>query len=632
MKKIAAFVFALSFNIQSSCYANVNTLITDALNGDSNSQLELAKYYEQKDYKALMFQWYEKAAEQGNIQAQEILAYKFFNSGEVDKAFSLAKKLSENGNEVGKSILAYYYCWGAYNIPVDKNLALKLANETSNNSLSKAVLANYYLNGFWGVKKDVDKALKLANESFDEGCLEGGCIHNRIVELADIKNDTRYEEINEKLSQGDYIDGILNTSWEIAFSKKRNSSLAVKNIEPFLNSKSGYPYYLLAKIEEKINRDRANEYINKSAELWFELSIFDSFKVNLSRARYKGNDFQKIKELVELAIKTKQTNLIGKLYFLLVEADSKYRISKEAMPENIDWGKIVKECADNGHPVFMLIHAYNLGKDNKEYSKYINQAAEMGAIRVIPDCTRYCEDKKKWYELGAELKHPKYLACVGSGKLKGFYKYDYRGNKIEFNIDKEKGLEYLEAAAKLGDTHSAYELFEYYSKDIKIISNEVRKLMAKLRKDNDDAKKNENLNDNQKDTKSEIASNSTEEINEVDKKKFDKLKKKFFFMNLVDADKMESNLKEDKVDLETYKKAYFWGIVSEASDSKNTRNKKLMDYIQTKVSPEEIKEIADKAAKMKEEIELESRKREEKRKKLEENYIPLEEMEFLVIR
>ena len=211
MKKIAALILTLSFNYQISCYGSVNALITNAIKGDADSQFELAKYYEKKDYKALMFQWYEKAAENGNIQAQELLANKYFNKGDVDKAFSLSQKLSDNGSEVGKSILAYYYCWGAYEVPVDKNLAWKLANESSNNSLSKAVLANFYSNGFWGVKKDLDKAIKLAEESFDEGCLEGGCIYNRIIDTFGRKNKSKYDQICEMLKNGDYIDGIINT-------------------------------------------------------------------------------------------------------------------------------------------------------------------------------------------------------------------------------------------------------------------------------------------------------------------------------------------------------------------------------------------------------------------------------------
>ena len=46
MKKIAAFILALSFNCQFICYGDVNSLITNAIKGDADSQLELAKYYE----------------------------------------------------------------------------------------------------------------------------------------------------------------------------------------------------------------------------------------------------------------------------------------------------------------------------------------------------------------------------------------------------------------------------------------------------------------------------------------------------------------------------------------------------------------------------------------------------------
>ena len=49
MKKIAALVLTLFYSCHFSCYGNVNSLITNAIKGDADSQLELAKYYEKKD-------------------------------------------------------------------------------------------------------------------------------------------------------------------------------------------------------------------------------------------------------------------------------------------------------------------------------------------------------------------------------------------------------------------------------------------------------------------------------------------------------------------------------------------------------------------------------------------------------
>ena len=161
MKRILPLTFILFFIGLPTCFCDVNRLIIDAINGDAKAQFELGEHYEKKNYTSLMFQWYEKASEQGNILAQERLAQKYFNNGYVDKAFNLAKKLSELDNKIGKSILAYYYCWGGYEVPVDKNLSLKLINESMDIPLSKAVLANFYLNGFWNVKKIHTKLLNL---------------------------------------------------------------------------------------------------------------------------------------------------------------------------------------------------------------------------------------------------------------------------------------------------------------------------------------------------------------------------------------------------------------------------------------------------------------------------------------
>ena len=231
MKKIFALFSAFLFSGLSCAFGDVNSLITDAINGDDKAQLELAKYYEQKKYDALTFHWYEKAAEKGNVNANEFLVNKYFNRGDVDKAFKLAKKLAEKGNKIGKSVLSYYYCWGAFEVPVDKHLALKYANESSDVPLSKAVLANYYENGFWGINKDVTKALSLAEESFDEGCDEGGCIHNRICGLENLKQtNSKYNEIKIKSKDSDYefkienekliLKGINKTTGLYTFTRK----------------------------------------------------------------------------------------------------------------------------------------------------------------------------------------------------------------------------------------------------------------------------------------------------------------------------------------------------------------------------------------------------------------------------
>ncbi len=567
MKKIAALILTLSFNYQISCYGSVNALITNAIKGDADSQFELAKYYEKKDYKALMFQWYEKAAENGNIQAQELLANKYFNKGDVDKAFSLSQKLSDNGSEVGKSILAYYYCWGAYEVPVDKNLAWKLANESSNNSLSKAVLANFYSNGFWGVKKDLDKAIKLAEESFDEGCLEGGCIYNRIIDTFGRKNKSKYDQICEMLKNGDYIDGIINT-YLIRSIREKNLSKTKKIIEPYLDSKSGYLYYFLGRIEGENSREKAIEYYKKAADFGEENSIFELFKIYLNKTRYNPNVFNKVKEMVSLAIKTKQTNLIAKLYYLLKEADIRYRVSEKALPDDIDWEKIIKECADNGHPVFMLIHAYNIGKDNNDYTKYINQAKEMGVVRLIPNCLKYCEDKKKWLELGVELEDSRSLASVGKGKLNGFVVFDR--NRVKFDKNENEGISCLESAAKQGDISSSQELFEYYCKYIELPNSFSR----------------------------------------------------------IFKDKLTAESEDKNIDLEKFKKAYFWGKISNASGSRKGIYKDYMNYISNKITSEELKEIDNDVSNFKKEIEQIKDKQKEK----EEYYMPIEEMEFLVVR
>ena len=397
--------------------------------------------------------------------------------------------------------------------------------------------------------------------------MEGGCIYNRIIDTFGKKNNSRFEQIEERLKQGDYIDGIINTSFRTVFYDK-NISLAKKNIEPYLDSKSGYLYYFLGRIEEENSREKAFECYKKAAVFGEENSIFELFKIFLNKARYNSNDFNKAKEMVSLAIKTKQTNLIAKLYYLLREADIRYRVSEKALPDDIDWKKIIKECADNGHPIFMLIHAYNLGKDNIDYKKYINQADEMGVVRLIPNCLKYCEDKKKWLELGVELEDPRSLASVGKGKLNGFVVFDR--NRVKFDKNENEGISCLESAAKQGDISSSQELFEYYCKYIELPNS------------------------------------------------FSRLFK----------DKLTAESEDKNIDLEKFKKAYFWGKISNASESRKGIYKDYMNYISKKITSEELKEIDNDVSNLKKEIEQIKDKQKEK----EEYYMPIEEIEFLVVR
>ncbi len=472
---------ALAFSIisTSSCFCNVNSLIKESINGNSQAQLELAKHYEQKKYNRLMFHWYEKAAKNGNEQAEEILANIYFNRGDVDKAFKLAQKLSENNNKTGKSILAYYYCWGAFEIPVDKHLALKYAEESREIPLSKAVLSNYYLNGFWEINKDVNTALKLAAESFDEGCDEGGCIYNRICVLERLKNNPKYMQINNKLRNSEYIDGVINSIF--VFGEVNQANIALKKIEPYIDNKSSSFYYLLAVIEKQLgNTTKSSDYYLKAAELWNSRALFDLFKACFNKRNIEEKDKLKAKNYAKLSLKSKQPTLIAKLYFLINEMNSYYNIPKEVLPDNINWETIIKEGADNGHPMLMALHAYNIGKNNSEYSKYMNQARKMGAIRGIKNCLSQCKDFKKWLEIGVELGDIECIFLMSKAKLSGIVT-NYNSEEMSVEKDELKAIEYLKYTLKHGHPKAAYFLFHYYSKEIRAYLEEKNKdLFAKI--------------------------------------------------------------------------------------------------------------------------------------------------------
>ncbi len=461
MKKITALLIAFSFCPLSKSFCDINTLLEKAIKGDSEAQIELGKYYEKKGYKALMNHWYERTAESDNIIAQEHFAQKSFNNGDTVKAVKLAKKLADQGSEIGKSILSYYYCWGAFEVPIDKNLSLKLAQESSNIPLSKAVLANFYFNGFWGIKKDYDKAVKLAEESLNEGCAEGGCIRCRIANLSQNKDEIKYQEIKNILAKSDYVDGILNTASSLIYSNSYDNDSAIKMIEPYLGINYAYPYVLMSAIEQKRrNISKADAYRKMAAQLWNEESILEEFCSYVS-----SKDYDNAKRMASLAFKTQNPNLIAQLYFLFNEAKDRKRVSEKALPENTDWAKLIKSGADNGHPVLMLLHAMNIGKNDKDYQKYFNQAKEMGVSRTLAKCYVNCKDLKKWLEIGVELKDINGIELLGSTLL-SLKKLPNLKQACDSNNIEKDGIKYLEYAAKHGDKKSAKELLEYYQESI----------------------------------------------------------------------------------------------------------------------------------------------------------------------
>ena len=197
-----------------------------------------------------------------------------------------------------------------------------------------------------------------------------------------------------------------------------------------------------------------------AAQLWNDESILEEFCSYVSSKNYEN-----AKKMASLAFKTKNPNLIAQLYFLFNEAKDRKRVSEKALPENTDWAKLIKSGADNGHPVLMLLHAMNIGKDDKDYQKYFNQAKKMGVSRTLASCYVNCKDLKKWLEIGVELEDIKGIELLGSTLLGLKKLVDIKQASNLDNIENE-GIKYLEYAAKHGDKKSAYELLEYYQETI----------------------------------------------------------------------------------------------------------------------------------------------------------------------
>ena len=122
-------------------------------NGDIDTIIKLAEYYEKiKDY-LTAFSYYEMAAEQGNATAQFNLGYFYKNGLGVEQDYKKAKewyeKAAEQGNATAQEHLGFLYLFGL-GTEINYEIAEKLFRRSFNNG-NKSI--KYYVDIFDKLKK-----------------------------------------------------------------------------------------------------------------------------------------------------------------------------------------------------------------------------------------------------------------------------------------------------------------------------------------------------------------------------------------------------------------------------------------------------------------------------------------------
>ena len=171
-------------------------------NGDIDTIIKLAEYYEEiKDYLTAFF-YYEKAAEQGNATAQFNLGY-FYDEGlgveqDYKKAKEWYEKAAEQGNATAQFNLGYLYENGL-GVEQDYKKAKEWYEKAieQGNATAQEHLGFLYLFGL-GTEVNYEIAEKLFRRSFNNG-------NKSIKYYVDIFDKLKKREIKEIESIADYI-------------------------------------------------------------------------------------------------------------------------------------------------------------------------------------------------------------------------------------------------------------------------------------------------------------------------------------------------------------------------------------------------------------------------------------------
>ncbi len=153
---------------------------------EDNEDLKLGnKYYDLKDYKKA-FEYYLKAANQGNADAQVNLG-RLYNNGygvprDIKKAYEYFVKAADQGHSDAQWILGnmLYIAARVYNYPIEGSTkkALEYLEKSANqgNRNGQYILAQYYVNGIKNyLEINHEKAVKLYSEAVKQGHLDAHC-------------------------------------------------------------------------------------------------------------------------------------------------------------------------------------------------------------------------------------------------------------------------------------------------------------------------------------------------------------------------------------------------------------------------------------------------------------------------
>ena len=264
---------------------------------DAKSQFRLAELYASETdgvvdyYNASV--WYEKAAEQGYVEAQYNLGYLYYYGNGVEKDYQKAKewyeKAAKQGNANAQSFLGYLYDFGE-GVEQDYRKAKEWYEKAAEQGLDIAQmnLGYLYFSGE-GVEQDYQKAKELCEKAAEQGFAAA------------------------QYNLGDLYYYGYGTRKNYRKAKKWYEKAAEQGLDIAQNGLGDLYYY-----GEGVEKDfqKAKEWYEKAAEQGYAEA-----QNNLGNLYYSGKgveqDYQKAKEWYEKAAEQgydKAQNILDKLY------------------------------------------------------------------------------------------------------------------------------------------------------------------------------------------------------------------------------------------------------------------------------------------------------------------------------
>ncbi|MFR9534911.1 MAG: hypothetical protein SNG49_08740 [Rikenellaceae bacterium] len=200
-----------------------------ALNGDAESQAELATFYGQQGDMQEALKWGKLAAEQGNAQGEYVLGLSLLMQGDTQQSITLIESAANKGVAKAQFAIGKMYLWGENSLETNIPKALLFLEQSAKNGYAQAnfLLGLGYYQGNIGFPQDLEKAEPFLYSSWQTGNIGCGIALSQLYllrkdykKLIPVLNSLSEQDIAQAKSMLSYLyadgDGGLEKNEQLA--------------------------------------------------------------------------------------------------------------------------------------------------------------------------------------------------------------------------------------------------------------------------------------------------------------------------------------------------------------------------------------------------------------------------------